>query len=115
MSACVCVGGCLCVFVCLCMWRLRFGWSSWGVPILYCSRPSVTPPVDVRACVHIYIYNNTPRDVEAEKTEGLAAERDAREMAQRVAAAQRAEKEVRFCVCGCVWSACLCSSACMSA
>lgn len=36
----------------------------------------------------------TRRDVEAEKAEGLAAERDAREMAQRVAAAQRAEKEV---------------------
>jgi hypothetical protein len=39
------------------------------------------------------------RDVEAEKEAGLAAEKDARAMAQRVAAAQRAEKEVRGCVC----------------
>lgn len=39
-------------------------------------------------------HTHVQRDVEAEKEAGLAAEKDARAMAQRVAAAQRAEKEV---------------------
>lgn len=34
------------------------------------------------------------RDVEAEKAEGAVAEQEARAMAQRVAAAQKAEREV---------------------